>query len=165
MTLHQLRSRAAFIIAIVGLVIGLIGPVAEFFVNGGFGPATVLSIVSVVALIAVFIPARDSQMFRYTAVSVLMAEVMALLIAVRGQPWQIDVHMAFFAALALCALMYDVRAIILGTVLVAVHHLALGLGMETLVFYGGGGLPRIVMHAVILLVEAGGLAVAALNAV
>ncbi|MBI4923796.1 MAG: hypothetical protein HY834_18820 [Devosia nanyangense] len=92
-----------------------------------------------------------------------MGEVMALLIAARGYSWQMDFHMAFFAALALCALMYDVRAIVLGTVLVAVHHIGLGLFMDDLVFYGGGGLVRVGLHAVLLLIEAAGMVVVTLN--
>ena len=108
-------------------------------------------------LAGVFVAGRQSQAFRYTAVSVMMAEVIALLIASRGYAWQTDMHMAFFAALALCALMYDVRAILLGTMLVAVHHIGLGLTLETFVFYGGGSLYRIALHAMLLLAEAGGL--------
>ena len=65
--------------------------------------------------------------------------------------------MMFFAALALCALMYDVRAILLGTALVAVHHLGLGLMMEDLVFYGGGSFVRVLLHAIILVGEAAAL--------
>src|SRR5690606_39059371 len=66
-------------------------------------------------------------------------------------------HMAFFASLALSALLYDHRVIIVGALIIAVHHLGLGMVLPDLVFYGGGGLPRIVLHAVILIVEASGL--------
>src|SRR5690606_29694664 len=100
---------------------------------------------------------------RYVVVAVLMGQVAALLIAMRGHPMQVDIHMAFFAALAMCALLYDIRALLLGTALVAVHHLALGLFWSDMVFYGFGGIERVVLHAVILLAEAGALIWMTLN--
>src|SRR5690606_15147177 len=109
------------------------------------------------ALTAGFCFFRNSATFRYLAVSVLMVQVMAGLVALRGHPMQIDVHMAFFAALAMCALLYDVRAILLGAGLVAVHHLGLGMTLSDLVFYGEGGLGRVLLHAVILVAEAAAL--------
>ena len=163
MTLQDLRLRSTYAISLIGLIIGLIGPGLEFWLQGGFGLASAASLACVAALIVTAVFFRGTQTFRYTAVSVLMGEVMALLIAARGYGWQMDFHMAFFAALALCALMYDVRAIVLGTVLVAVHHIGLGLFMDDLVFYGGGGLVRVGLHAVLLLIEAAGLIVVTLN--
>lgn len=163
MTLQDLRLRSTYAISLIGLIIGLIGPALEVWLQGGLGLASVVSLACVAALLVTAVFFRGTQTFRYTAVSVLMGEVMALLIAARGYSWQMDFHMAFFAALALCALMYDVRAIVLGTVLVAVHHIGLGLFMDDLVFYGGGGLVRVGLHAVLLLIEAAGLVVVTLN--
>ncbi len=157
MTLDTLRRRSSLIVALAGLAFGIASIIAEYLMQGSVGLGALVGGVAFVALALTFLLARDSQTFRYVAVSVLMAEVMALLIAFRGQPWQMDVHMAFFAALALCALLYDVRALVLGTALVAVHHLGLGLVMQDLVFYGGGGVGRVVLHAVLLLVESAGL--------
>ena len=163
MTLTELRIRAGYVVSGAGLVAGLIGPALEFWLQGGLGLASLLSAICLIALIGTWLVARDSQVFRYTAVSVMMAEVMALLIAARGYGFQEDLHMAFFAALALCALMYDVRAIILGAALVAAHHLGLALFMQNLVFYGEGGLSLVLVHAGILVVEAGGLCVLTAN--
>ncbi len=157
MTIDSLRRHAVNVVCAVGALLGLAGLATEYFAQGALGLASALTLACAAMLLATWLIARDSQMFRYTAVSVLMAQVMALLIAGRGYPWQMDLHMAFFAALALCALMYDIRAIILGTVLVALHHLIVGLSLETFVFYGGGSLGRVALHAVILLTEAAGL--------
>jgi methyl-accepting chemotaxis protein len=157
MTIDSLRQNAVNVVSAVAALMGLAGLATEYFVQGALGLASALTLASAAALLATGLVARNSQVFRYTAVSVLMAQVMALLIAGRGYPWQMDLHMAFFAALALCALMYDIKAIILGTVLVACHHLIVGLTIETFVFYGGGSLWRVALHAVILLIEAAGL--------
>jgi methyl-accepting chemotaxis protein len=157
MNIQSLRIQSTNAIGLVGVVLGLLTVGVEWLVQGSLGLASVAGLGSALALVATYVFARDSQSFRYVAVTVLMGEVMALLVALRGNPLQVDIHMMFFAALALCALMYDVRAILLGTVLVAVHHLGLGLMMEDLVFYGGGSLVRVLMHAAILLGEAAAL--------
>lgn len=163
MTIDTLRLRATYILSLLAIVMAAVAVVAEWLVQGGLGAAALLcggaaAILAVTALVA-----RNSQAFRLTAASALMAQVIGLLIALRGHPWQIDIHMTFFAALALLALMYDARAIILGTALVAVHHLGMGLFFEELVFYGGGGIGRVLVHAVILVAEAAGLIWLTLN--
>lgn len=157
MTLDSYRKRAAIVLGIVAVILALAVLVVELAVQNAIGGGSLLAGLSVAGLVAAAILYRLDQGFRFMAVSALMAEIIGMLIALRGHPWQIDFHMAFFAALALCALLYDVKAILLGTALVAVHHLALGLLLEHLVFVGGGGLGRIAVHAVILVLEAAGL--------
>jgi methyl-accepting chemotaxis protein len=157
MNIDVLRQQATYVIAAVAAVMGAAAIVTELIAQGGVGLGSWLAGGSLAALLVMFVVARRGQAFRFLAVSVMMAEVMALLISSRGYPYQVDLHMAFFAALALCALMYDAKAILLGAGLVAVHHLVLGLGVEELVFYDGSGLPRVLLHAVILVIEAAGL--------
>ena len=82
-----------------------------------------------------------------------------------GHAWQIDMHMYFFAALACLVAYCDFRPIIAGTVAVALHHLALNFIMPAAIYPGGGDLGRVVLHAVILLIEAGVLIWLALQAV
>jgi methyl-accepting chemotaxis protein len=86
-----------------------------------------------------------------------MAEVSLLVAAFRGHAWQIDMHMAYFAALALLAVYCDWKAIAAGAATVAVHHLLLNFVLPAAVFPGGGDLGRVVVHAVILVAEAGAL--------
>jgi len=69
-----------------------------------------------------------------------------------------DMHMAYFAGLALIAGMLDIPAILVATAATAVHHLVLGLLLPLAVFPSGDlALIHVVVHAVILLFEAGGL--------
>jgi methyl-accepting chemotaxis protein len=84
----------------------------------------------------------------------LMAQVSLLVGAFSGQSWQIDMHMAYFAALGLLAVYADWRVILAAAGVVAVHHLTLSFLLPSLVFYGGGGIGRVLIHAVILIVEA-----------
>lgn len=70
-------------------------------------------------------------------------------------PWQIDLHMYFFAALACMVAYCDYRPIIAATVAVALHHLVLNFALPAAIYPGGSDLGRVILHAVILLIEAG----------
>jgi len=85
----------------------------------------------------------------------LMGGVSVLVFQLEGHRWQIDVHMYFFAALALLVAYCDSRPIIIGTIAVALHHLALNFILPAAIYSGGADLGRVVLHAVILLIEAG----------
>lgn len=77
----------------------------------------------------------------------------ALVFVSRGHPWQIDMHMAFFAVLAALVILCDWRAILAGTAVTAVHHLALNFVGPQFVFDDGASLARVVLHAVIVVIE------------
>jgi methyl-accepting chemotaxis protein len=85
----------------------------------------------------------------------LMAGVSMLVFQFAGHPWQVDMHMYFFAALACLVAYCDYRPIIAGTAAVALHHLTLNFILPAAVYPGGADLGRVVLHAVILLIEAG----------
>jgi methyl-accepting chemotaxis protein len=71
-----------------------------------------------------------------------------------SHPWQIDMHMYFFAALACLVTYCDYRPIIAATAAVALHHLALNFILPAAIFPGGADFGRVVLHAVILVIEA-----------
>ena len=85
----------------------------------------------------------------------VMGDVSVLVFQMSGNPWQIDMHMYFFAALAFLMSYCDYRPILAGTVAVAVHHLLLNFVLPAAIYPGGGDFLRVVLHAVILLLEAG----------
>ena len=85
----------------------------------------------------------------------LMGGVSMLVFQFEGHRWQVDMHMYFFAALAFLVAYCDYRPIVAGTVAVALHHLTLNFVLPAAVYPGGGDLGRVVLHAVILLIEAG----------
>ncbi len=87
-----------------------------------------------------------------------LAALVAMLVAVfeqggRGQTLQIDIHMYFFACLAIVAALLDWKALIAYATVVAVHHLGFGLVLPALVFPDGGGIQRVALHAVILIAQ------------
>ncbi|MHC2338326.1 methyl-accepting chemotaxis protein [Bradyrhizobium sp. USDA 4454] len=85
----------------------------------------------------------------------LMAGVSMLVYQFAGHRWQVDMHMYFFAALACLVAYCDYRPIVAGTVVVALHHLTLNFILPAAIYPGGADLGRVVLHAVILLIEAG----------
>ena len=84
----------------------------------------------------------------------LMGSVSVLTSQFSGHPWQADMHMYFFAALACLVAYCDYRPILAGTVAVALHHLVLNFVLPAAIFPGGGNFGRVVLHAVILAIEA-----------
>jgi methyl-accepting chemotaxis protein len=84
----------------------------------------------------------------------LMGDVALFTFQFAGHPWQIDIHMYFFAALACLVAYCDYRPVIVGAIAVALHHLLLNFILPAAVFPGGADFGRVVLHAVIVVIEA-----------
>lgn len=89
---------------------------------------------------------------------VLIGQVSILVFSLAGHPWQPDMHMYYFAVLALLAGFCDWRPIVMGAALTALHHLVLQYVLPAAVFYQGGSLWRVLLHAVIVVIETSFLA-------
>ncbi len=87
---------------------------------------------------------------RYLSAIALMAEPAILLFLLHGHSWQMDMHMYFFAMLALTIAWCDKRAIIVAASAVALHHLLLLYLLPFAVFPGEGNLGRVLFHASIV---------------
>ncbi|MPT46980.1 MAG: sensor histidine kinase [Sphingobium sp.] len=87
---------------------------------------------------------------RYVSAVALMGEPALLLYMLNGHLWQMDMHMYFFAMLALIIAWCDWRAILVGAVTVAAHHLILLYALPYAVFSVEGSLARVMLHAVIV---------------
>jgi methyl-accepting chemotaxis protein len=102
--------------------------------------------------------AGPSGMRAATVIAAAFAMIIALLVfQMRGHPWQPDMHMYFFAGLAITALFLRWQAVLAFTGVVAVHHLVLNYAMTEAVFAGEADLARVLLHAAILILEAGPL--------
>ncbi len=88
-----------------------------------------------------------------TVAVALMGGISVLTYQFAGNPWQVDMHMYFFAALACLVAYCDYRIILAGTVAVALHHLLLNFILPAAIFPGGADFGRVVLHAVVLLVD------------
>ncbi len=100
---------------------------------------------------------RSGPSTRIITSMAMAASVGFLVYSFSGEPLQIDMHMYFFAALAICAAWVDWRAIIAFAALVAVHHLVLYAVLPLAVFPGESHFNRVVLHAVVLVAQAGAL--------
>ena len=83
--------------------------------------------------------------------------VSLMLAAARGSAWQVDVHMYYFAMLAILAAYCDWVVILAAACTIAVHHLALNFIAPALLFPGGADLARVLLHAVIVVFETAAL--------
>ncbi|MDJ0683952.1 MAG: methyl-accepting chemotaxis protein [Alphaproteobacteria bacterium] len=94
-----------------------------------------------------------AQETRYVLAAALMGVPAALVFALQNHPWQIDMHMYFFATLAALAALCDWRALVVAAAVAAVHHLSLNYLIPAFVFPDGASFFRVVMHAVIVVLE------------
>ena len=119
------------------------------------GPTLVAAVVATAMLMtsALRLPGR------LVVAVALMVQISLAVAALQGNPWQVDMHMYYFAMLAVLVSYIDWRVIVAGTAAVAVHHLGLNYFYAAAVYPGGADLGRVVMHAVILIVEAAVLVV------
>ena len=98
-----------------------------------------------------------SRLTRQVSSLAACGQVMVLLYLLSRHPYQPDVHMAFFAVLAILAAWLDWRIFVTCSVAIAAHHLALNLVYPDGVFPGGSDMKRVVLHAAILILQAGAL--------
>lgn len=150
----QLRMRAA---RLLGLYICLHLPLVaglEWYVAGGIGRASVLALILVVATVLMLALGRGVSRRLFLSVALVLM-VGVLVAALEGHPWQIDMHMYFFAALAMLTAFCDWRCLLAATIAIALHHLSLNFLLPLAVFPGGAHFGRVVFHAVIVLLEAG----------
>ena len=112
-------------------------------------------ICAAVAAACLALPAGLKTIGRTLTGILLMGQVSLLVATAGGHPWQGDMHMAYFAALALLVVYCDGFIILAATLTVALHHLSLSYLLPQAVFPGSATLGRVILHSVILLAEAG----------
>ena len=152
----------ASLIVVMAVVTGLLVLVLE---TPGKWPAAVLAVLLAIYPVVMTLSQRTDAAARMM-VSITVVAVPALMLYVtESYFWQTDLHLLFFAMLAAASILCDWKALVAATVVVAVHHLGLGMLMPEWLFAGEGSLARIVLHAAILVVEAGTLIWVALRIV
>lgn len=92
---------------------------------------------------------------RTTAGLTQAVQVALLVAAFSGSSLQLDIHMYFFAMLAICAAVVDWRPLLAFTGLTAIHHTVLYFIIPAAVFPGESSVVRVALHAIILVAEAG----------
>ncbi|MEP0340193.1 MAG: methyl-accepting chemotaxis protein [Alphaproteobacteria bacterium] len=125
-----------------------------FWLTGG-DITTGAGIIAVVALASTFSwrAKPDAAATRFLIAAGAMINIGALLYLFAGHAWQIDVHMYFFAVLAMVAAFCCWRTVLVAAATVAVHHLVLNFTLPYAIFPDGADFFRVVLHAVIVVVE------------
>jgi methyl-accepting chemotaxis protein len=90
---------------------------------------------------------------RLTVAVVLVGMVALIVDEMSGNPWQLDCHMYFFAALAVLAAYCDWRVVLMAAVSIALHHLVLNFLLPAAIYPGGADFGRVILHAVIVVLE------------
>lgn len=153
--LEKLRQRGVKFIAVLGWIMTCGGALFSVFHD-----AFRFEIVPVAAIINAFptyfaVKGRSDLPARMSA-SISMAILPALpLYMMQGSPWQIDMHMYFFVALATLTILVDPRPLIAAASMVAVHHLVLNYTVPQWVFGEVGSLGRVAIHGVAVVCQAG----------
>src|SRR3984893_14523625 len=150
--LRETTSRALIALLWVHLPVAIVIGMARG--TDWLGPAILVALLAVAATLS-WRMAGNGLSTRLTFAVALMGGFSVFTYELSGHAWQIDVHMYFFATLALLVAYCDVRPIVIGAAAVALHHLILNFLLPAAVFPGAADLGRVVLHAVILLMEAG----------
>ena len=102
---------------------------------------------------AVYFTQGAGELHRYlSAVSLALMAAMLVLVF-RGHSWQIDVHMYFFAVLAILSVYCDPKVVIVSAGTIAVHHILFNFIVPSWVFPEGASFGRVILHAVVVVVE------------
>lgn len=143
-------------VAMLWLHVPLVASVAWAAGNAWLWPSILAALVASLAT-AAWASAPSAKSTRLSVAVALVAMVSLILAACQGSSWQGDVHLYYFAALAVLAAYCDRDVILAGAAAVALHHLGLNFLAPALVFPGGAHLNRVVAHAGVLVLEAGTL--------
>lgn len=135
------------------------GPaVAAFYLNGNPNWWVFACLSLVLGVFAYVSKALPPSTRDYLLSFCFVAHCILLTASLSGHAWQLDTHMLFFAVLAIVSTLANPKALIFATVLVALHHVSFSFMLPKLVYPGGdlmANLQRTVLHAVIVLLEAG----------
>ncbi len=155
--LNKLRRKVAifmviFISAHLPVVAGMVWARGEPVLT-----PTLVSLGLSAATVAAWLAHQEALSTRLTIAAALIGQVSLMVYALAGHPWQADMHMYYFAAIAMLATFCDGRVVLTGATVTAIHHLVLNFVFPAAVFAGGSDFSRVVLHAVLVVLESGAL--------
>jgi methyl-accepting chemotaxis protein len=151
-SLEELRRRASSVFIVwLWLHLPLIAAVA--WLNGTNLLVSTIG-AALIALIATWFCRTDpTGTATRQVVAAAFVGMASLLVFAASGPWQIDLHMYYFAIFAVLAAYCDWRAILTAATLTALHHLSLNFILPYAIFPDGSDFGRVVVHAVIVVAE------------
>jgi len=155
MIVDEMRDLRKTGIRVIGILAGAIGAVLVIWGLAGGAPVVALAAGLLTPAPLRFAQTRRADPVARIVMAVTYPMLAALMLAMASTTgWIIDMHMVFFAFLAVLAALADWRVIVVGTLVTALHHLLLNFVAPAYVFPDGADLARVVFHAVIVLIEA-----------
>ncbi|MEI6644303.1 MAG: methyl-accepting chemotaxis protein [Novosphingobium sp.] len=154
--LLAVRSNGLKLLAATCIIAVLVIGVGTSLADTGLLPLLLAAAVGAIPLALVF-QGRTDAGTRLAMGSAIAAYPMIALYQWSGHPLMVDIHLTFFAALAMLAAMADWRPVILAAGLTAVHHLLTNFLAPGIVWTGGSDLVRVLLHAVVVVAETGAL--------
>jgi len=157
------RLRLAFLPVMLGAlgVLATVVTVLAWWRDVLPGTVTAIAILSLAATAGSAKRQGAAAATRHLSAASMMLLVALLALVSSGTHLQIDVHMVFFASLAIVAGWCCWSSILVAAGVVAVHHLALNVLYPAAVFPNGAEYLRVLLHAIVLVTEAGALMLAA----
>jgi methyl-accepting chemotaxis protein len=154
--LHALRSNGLQVLAGTAVLGALIVWLGTIWAGSGLWPG---ALGTIAAALTVFVALKGSgdATARCAVAAGVTAFPMILLYQWAGSAWMIDLHMVFFAGLAIVVVLADWRPIIASAALIAIHHLLGNFIAPELIYGTSGDILRVVLHAVVVVAETAAL--------
>lgn len=152
------------IVRIATLATAIIPPLSTILTGTSFIAIAIPS--AIFAALALLSGKAEGQMRAYLLALSIIGQCITFTAAFAGHAWQIDTHMAFFAALAIVSTMESVPALLFAVVLTAAHHLSFGLLIPSLIYPSSDLLAnfgRTLFHAFIVIFETAILLLSMIN--
>ncbi|WP_439496766.1 methyl-accepting chemotaxis protein [Bosea sp. (in: a-proteobacteria)] len=151
---EKLRARFAYVlIAVLWANTALLALAGQ--ITGVDNPGMLVGASVALALLATLAWWADGTKWLSRQVSSVatMGQVMLLVYAFAQHPYQADIHMYFFAMLAVLSGWLDWRIFVTATLAIAAHHGILSIVYPSGVFLNGGSVGRVLLHALIVVVQ------------
>ncbi|MBC7583239.1 MAG: chemotaxis protein [Tardiphaga sp.] len=148
------RAGMRVVCALIAALAVITGILILVLSTPGKWPAAVLALMLAAYPSILALRGRIDAAARMTVSITVVAMPVLMLFVCEGYIWQTDLHMLFFALLATASILCDWRSLAAATMVVAVYHVGFGMIVPQWVFAGNSSFARIVLHAVILLIEA-----------
>ena len=155
-----LELRTTFGRVLIWVLWSMVAMVAGISALHGSAPVLTSVIGILLAGVATAAWMRDpiGPLTRYLSSSALSGMVALLVLEFARHRFQIDMHMAFFAALAVVAVWCCWASLVIAGLVIALHHLILNFIYPYAVFPDGADFGRVMIHAVIVVAQVGALA-------
>ncbi|MGY6661195.1 MAG: methyl-accepting chemotaxis protein [Glycocaulis sp.] len=145
------------LLILLGSFVGVYGLSAALVAPDKLIPGVIFLALVAAAGFAAWRSAPQAASTRITLAAGLIGFPAALTWMASGTAMQLDMHMAFFAVLAIATLLCDWRAVLAAAAVTAFHHLVLNFALPLAVFPDGANFGRVILHATVVIVQTGAL--------